>query len=190
MPEVNFQPVYAAQAAAMDIVFGMTTKTLDACQRLTELSMQTMKETLVDSQETVRQAFSAKTPQELFALQATAAQPAVEKARAFFQQVQEIAATTRDEFQKVAAAQYETNKHTVQQMFESFAQNAPAGSEGALNAWQAAMASGATLCESMQQSTQHAMELAQSQVASAAAAATAAHKGNSQAAGRGGAAKR
>lgn len=91
MPEVNLQPMYAAQAAAMDIVFGMTAKTLDAYQRLTELGMQTMKETLANNQETVRQAFAAKSPQELFALQATAVEPAAEKARAFFQQVQEIA---------------------------------------------------------------------------------------------------
>ncbi|CAG9164580.1 phasin family protein [Cupriavidus pinatubonensis] len=184
MPEVNLQPMYAAQAAAMDIVFGMTAKTLDAYQRLTELGMQTMKETLANNQETVRQAFAAKSPQELFALQATAVEPAAEKARAFFQQVQEIAASTREEFQKVAAAQYETNKQTFQEIFEKLAQNVPSGSEGAFNAWQAAMTSGASLCESMQQSTKQAIELAETQVANAAAAAAAGHKGGGQSAGR------
>ncbi|WER49202.1 phasin family protein [Cupriavidus sp. WKF15] len=181
MPEVNLQPVYAAQAAAMDIVFGMTTKTLDACQKLTELGMQTMKGTIVDSQEAVRQALAARNPQDLFALQATAAEPAAEKARAYFQQVQEIAAATREEFQKVAAAQLEANKRAWQEIFDKIALTAPGGSDGALNAWQAAMASGITLCESMQASTRQAVELAESQVANvAAAAAAAAHKGNSQ----------
>lgn len=180
MPEVNLQPVYAAQAAAMDIVFGMTTKTLEACQKLTELSMQTMKGSIVDSQEAVRQAFSARNPQELFAVQATAVEPAAEKARAYFQQVQEIAANTREEFQKVAAAQFEANKRTWQEIFDKLAQSSPNGSQGPLNAWQAAMASGVSLYESMQESTKQAVGAVERQVASAAAAAAAAQKGNSQ----------
>lgn len=179
MPEVNLQPVYAAQAAAMDIVFGMTTKTLEACQKLTELSMQAMKGTIVDSQETVRQALAARSPQELFAVQAATVEPVVEKARVYFQQVQEIAATTREEFQKVAAAQYEANKHNWQEIFDKLALHAPTGSEGPLNAWQAAMASGVSLYESMQESTKQAVGVVERQVASAAAAA-AAQKGNSQ----------
>lgn len=183
MPAVKLDPMYSAQAAALDIVFGMTTKTLDAFQKLSDLSMQTMKETIAESQETVHKAFAAKDAQELFALQVTSVEPAAEKARVFLQQVHEIAAATRDDFQKVVEAQYETSKHSLQEIFDKLLQSAPAGSEGALNAWQAAMLSGATFCESMQKSTRQAVELAENQVASAAAvAASAAHKANIQSA--------
>ncbi|MBF6987651.1 phasin family protein [Cupriavidus sp. IK-TO18] len=179
MPAVKLDPTYGTQAAALDIVFGMTTKALDALQRLSDLSMQAMKETIADNQEIMRQAFAVRDPQELFALQANSVESAAEKSRVFLQQVHEITAATRDDFQKVVEAQYETSKHSLQEIFDRLMQSAPAGSKGALDAWQAAMLSGATFCESLRQSTRQAVELAENQVASAAAvAAKAAHKPN------------
>ncbi|SPD59109.1 Phasin (plasmid) [Cupriavidus neocaledonicus] len=179
MPVDKLDPMYGTQAAALDIVVGMTTKTLDALQRLSELSMQTMKETIADSQETMRRAFAVRDPQELFALQASSVESAAGKSRRYLQQVHEIAAATRDDFQKVVEAHYETSKHSLQEIFDKLMQSAPEGSEGTLNAWQAAMLSGATFCESLRRSTRQAAELAESQVASAAAdAVKAAHKPN------------
>ncbi|MBP0624718.1 TIGR01841 family phasin [Cupriavidus sp. LEh25] len=183
MPAVNLQPLYGAQAAAMDIVFGITTKALDAYQKLADLGLQTMREAVADNHETMRKAFAAKDAQELLALQVTLVEPAAEKGRIFLEKVQEIAAATRSDFRKVAEAQFEANKRNLQEVFEKLSENAPAGSEGALSAWQAAMASGTTLCESIQQSTRQALELAENQVASAAAAAAnVAHKANAQSA--------
>lgn len=179
MQAVESFPTYATQSAAFEIVFDLTTKALDACQKLSALSMQTMKETIADSQETMRKAFAAKDAHELFALQATAVEPAAGRALAFLQQFHEIVAATRDEFQKVVEGQYETSKQDLQEIFDKLMQSAPAGSEGPLNAWQAAMLSGATFYESLQLSTRQAVELAENRMASAAAVAVkAANKPN------------
>lgn len=180
MPASNLEPMNAVQAASLDIVFGLTTKALDACQKLADLNVRAMNEGIAASQEHVRKAFAAKDPQELIALQASFIEPAAEKARNYLQQAFEIAAAAGADFQKVAEAQYESGMRNMQQAFDRASQGAPAGSEGALNAWQSAMTSTATFYESIQQATRHAIELAGNHVADAAAAASSAQKANAQ----------
>lgn len=182
MTATNLKP-NTAQASNLDAVFGLTAKTLDVCQKFADLGVQTMRENLADYQENVHRAFAANGAQELFALQASAIEPAAQRARSYLQQVQEIAAAARADFQEVAEAQYSSGLRNLQQAFDNFSQNAPAGSENALNAWQSAVTSTAAFYESMHQATRHAIEFAESRVVEAAAAAsTAAQKASAQAA--------
>ncbi|QCX51456.1 TIGR01841 family phasin [Ralstonia pseudosolanacearum] len=169
------------QAANLDAVFGLTTKTLDACRKLSDLGAQAMKESIANYQETMHRALTANGAQALFALQANALEPAAERVWRYLQQAQEIAAGTRADFQKMAEIQYESNMRNMQQAFDSLSQNAPAGSESALTAWQSAVTSTAALCKSMHQATRHAIEFTENRVIEAAAAASAAtRKANAQ----------
>lgn len=183
MPASNLEPLYAAQANNLELALDLAANSLDACQKLTELGVQTMKESIADSQVNMRKAFAAKDAQELLAWQVSLVEPAAERTRAYLQQVYEIAAAARASFQKAAEARYHANLGVMQQAFDSATQSAPTGAESPLNAWQSAIASTATLYESMQQATRHAFELAENRVIAADAAATnAARKARSQAA--------
>lgn len=181
MTATNLKP-NAAQAANLDALFSLTARTLDACQKFSDLGVRAMKENIADYQESVHKALAANGAQEWFALQVGAIEPAAERARSYLQQAQEIAAAARADFQKVAEVQYESGLRTMQQAFQNLSQNAPTGSENALNAWQSAVTSTAALYESMQQATKHAIEFAGNRVVDATtAASSAAKKANAQA---------
>lgn len=171
------------QADNLDVVFGLTTRTLEVCQKLSELGVHAMKESVADCQRNTHKALAASSAQELFALQASLIEPAAEKARNYLRQTQEIAAAARADFQKMAEVQYESTLRHMRQAFDSLSQNAPAGSENALNAWQSAVTSTAAFYESMQQATRHAIEFTGNHVMNAATAASgAAQKASAQAA--------
>lgn len=182
MTTTNLKP-NTVQATNLDALLSMTATMLDACQKFSDLGVQAMKENIADYQENVHKALAANGAQAWFALQADAIEPAAERARSYLRQAQEIAAETRADFQQVTEAQYESGLRTMQQALENLSQNAPTGSENALNAWQSAVTSTAALYESMQQATKHAIEFAGYRVAEAAAtASSAAQKANAQAA--------
>ncbi|WP_197523984.1 phasin family protein [Cupriavidus sp. USMAHM13] len=183
MQALNLEPLKAMQAASFDIAFGLTTKTLDACQQLTALGVQTFRESLSESQKHVLRASAVKDAPELFALQLSLVEPTTERMRNYVQRVCEIAAGTRAEYQKVAQAQFDSNLRNMQQALEKASQGAPSGTDGTWNAWQSTLASTAAFYDSMQQATQHAIELAEHQVIDAAAtASSAARKANAESA--------
>lgn len=180
MTSTNLKPT-AVQAANLDVAFGLTAKTLDLCLQLSELGVQAMKENIADYQENVQKALTISGPQEWFALQASTIEPAAQRARRYLQQAHEITAAAQADLQKAAELQYETGLRNMQQAIENLSQNAPAGSENALNAWQSAVTSTAAFYESMQQATRQAIEFAGGRAVEAATAASnAAQKTNAQ----------
>ncbi|BDB29154.1 phasin family protein (plasmid) [Cupriavidus sp. P-10] len=181
MPELNLQALFVTQAAAMDIVLGMTAKTLDAYQKLTALGVQTMKEAITDSQETVRKALATKDRIEFYALQASSIEQAAEKGSASVVQANAIMAALREDCQRVADAHYETSRCNLQDIIDGLSQQTTSG--GAVSAWLAALASGNTFCESVRQATKKAVELTESQLANTAARLGATQKAKAQSAG-------
>lgn len=173
----------AVQTENLDAFVGLTSKTLDVFQKFSALGVQAMKESLASYQENVHQVLAANSAQDLFALQSSLIEPAAERGRRYLQQAHEIAAAARADFQKAAEVQYASGIRNMQQAFNSLSQNAPAGSEKALDAWQSAVTSTAAFYESMHQATRHAIEFTEGRVVEAAAAASsAAQKANAQAA--------
>ncbi len=161
MPSSPSEQIQAAQAAGLDILSGLANKGLDGLQKLVEVNLRPVKSTLADAQEATCKFLAAKDAADLFALQASLLQPAIEKAQAYQRELFEIAAAARGDFAKVADAQFEESKRKMQDVIDNAAKGAPAGSEPALAAWQSAMAAGATLCETMQQTAKQAMEAAE-----------------------------
>ncbi|WP_454743452.1 phasin family protein [Cupriavidus necator] len=160
MPTSPSEQFAAAQAAGLDILAGLTSKTLDGLQKVAELNLQTMKSTLAEAQDNARKAFSAKDPGELLALQASLMQPAAEKAQVYSRQLFEIAEATRADFAKVAEAQNEENKRMMQEFIDGITKGAPNGSEAAMAAWKSALATTTSLFEAMQQTATRAVEVA------------------------------
>ncbi|SOY44540.1 phasin family protein [Cupriavidus taiwanensis] len=167
MPELNLQALYATQAAAVDVVFGLTAKTLDAYQKLTALGVQTMKESITDSQETVRKVLATKDRIEFYVVQASSIEQAAERGSASVAQANAIMAALREDFQQVADAHYEASKRSLQGVIDRLSQQTTPGD--ALSAWLAALASANTFCESVHQASKEAVELTGSQLANTAA---------------------
>ncbi|MFS8973484.1 TIGR01841 family phasin [Cupriavidus necator] len=182
MPTLPTEPISAVQAAGLDILLGLTNKTLEGLQKVVELNLQMTRATLAETQQNTRQAFAAKDLGELLALQASLVQLAVEKAQSYRHQLFEIASATQAEFTKVADAQYEESKRKMQEIVDNALKGAPAGSQGAVAAWQSALTATTTLCDTMQQTTRQALELAESNLNQAAdAASVAAQEAGTQA---------
>lgn len=132
-----------------------------------------MKSTLADAQEATRKALEAKDTAELLALQASLLQPAIEKTQAYQRVLYEIAAVTQGDFAKVADAQFEEGKRTMQAAIDNAGKDTPVGPETVLAAWQSALTAGTTFYETMQQSVKHAMETAENNLNLVSAAAKA-----------------
>jgi phasin family protein len=158
MPFSPFEQIQAAQSAGFDISCGLAKEGLDGLQKLLELNLRTMKSTLADIQETTRTALAAKDVGELLVQQAGWLQSAAEKAQAYQRELAEISTAVQGDLAKVADAQFEEGKRQVQDAIDNAAKGTPAGSEAALAAWKSALSAGATLFETMQQTSRQAME--------------------------------
>ena len=132
------EQIAAAQKANLETLFGLTTKAFEGVEKLVALNMQAGKATLAENQEILTKAFSAGNPSELFALPASLSQPVAEKVTAYGRQVHEIVSGVQGEFLKSATELFQQSQRDGQAFVENLAKNAPAGSEGAIAAWNSA----------------------------------------------------
>jgi len=65
MATLPTEQLSALQAANLDLLFGLTNKTLAGLQELAELNLKTMKATLAETQDNFQKAFAAKDMQDL-----------------------------------------------------------------------------------------------------------------------------
>ena len=151
----------ATQQANVAVMFGLVNKAFDGFERLVELNLQVMKSTIVEAQENLQMALSAKGPQEWLALQAGLMKPVGEKVLSYSQRLGEIGAATQAEFTKVSEAQFEAYTRRMQELVDALASSAPAGSEGAVGTLTAVIAATNKLCESMYQTAKQAVEAAE-----------------------------
>ena len=88
----------------------------------------------------------AKDVQEAMAIQASLAQPNVEKAVAYSRSVYEISAQTQEELSKMVEAQFSDFQKTVAGLLDQAAKSAPAGSDVAVAAVKSAIAAAKAKC--------------------------------------------
>ncbi|SPS02693.1 TIGR01841 family phasin [Cupriavidus taiwanensis] len=150
------EPIAAAQAAGIEILYGLTSRTLDGLHKVAELNLQTMKWTLAETKECARKAFEAKTAGDLLAMDAGILPPMAEKAQAYCRQQIEIAAATRADFAKVAEAQYEQSKRVMQDYIDAATRGAPSGSVAAMAAWESALTATTSFLDAMQRPSKRA----------------------------------
>ena len=166
------EQIAANQKAAFETLFGLTNKAFEGIEKLVELNLQVIKQTLAETQDGAHKALSVKDPQEFLALQAQLTQPAAEKALSYGRHVYEIVSATNAEFAKVSEAQFEEQNKKVQALVENVAKNAPAGSETAVAVLKSAITAANTTYETVHKATKQAVEIAESNFTAAATAAT------------------
>jgi phasin family protein len=125
---------------------------------------------LEDSVANAKALLAVKDVQQLVAMQATLAQPAVEKAVAYSRSVYEIATQTQEELSKVVESQFSEMNKTVATALDKAAKNAPAGSDVAVAAVKQAIAAANSAYDSMTKAAKQVAEIAEANVAAATSA--------------------
>lgn len=156
--------------ANIDTLTTLGYSTFEKAENLTALNLNTARAVLEDSVASAKALLGAKDPQELIKLQASLAQPLVEKAVAYARSVYEIASQGQNEFSKLFAVQFADLNKFVSAALEQAAKSAPAGSKAAFDAVQSAIATANGAYESVSKAAKQATEIAEANVAAATSA--------------------
>jgi phasin family protein len=166
------EQIAAKQKDNLENSLGLVGTAFEGYRKLVELNLQAFKSSLIEAQRTVREALSAKDPQELIALQTRLMQPSADKIQSYNRNVFAIVAATQSEVAEVAETQYEAHNHQVQTLVESLGRSAPAGSEAAVAAAKSMVTASNTLYETLQRTTQQAVGFAGSNFRAATSTAS------------------
>ena len=159
----NFVPdqFIAAQKAAFETLFGLTTKAFEGVEKLVELNMQVAKATLSEAAETAQAAMAVKDVQELMSLQSSLLQPAADKAASYSRHVYDIVAGANAEAGKAAEAHIAESQKKVLALVDNAVKNAPAGSESAVAMMKSAVTAANNAFETVQKAAKQANEVAE-----------------------------
>ena len=157
----------AANKASVETLLTIANTAFASAERLAALNLNTARSILEDTVASAKTLMGAKDVQELVALQATLAQPAVEKAVAYSRSVYEIATQTQEEFSKVVEAQYAEANKNVSAALDKAVKNAPAGSDVAVAAVKSALAAANSAYDSVSKAAKQVAEIAEANVAAA-----------------------
>ncbi len=169
---MNKLPAQFAEAnkAGIEAMLTIANTVFASAERLTALNLNTARTMLEDGVANTKALMSAKDMQELASMQATIAQPSVEKAVAYSRSVYEIATQTQSELAKVSEAQMAEMKSAMFNMLDQSLKNAPAGSDAAVAAVKSAMAAASAAYDSMTKAAKQVTEIAEANVAAATTA--------------------
>jgi phasin family protein len=160
----------AANKASVENLLTVAKISFASVERLAALNLNTARASLEDGVANTKAMLAVKDVKDLVALQASLAQPAVEKAVAYSRSVFEIATQTRDEVAKIAEAQLVEAKQTVTTALEAAVKKAPAGSDVAVAAVKSALAAANSSYDSMSKAAKQVAEIAEANVAAATSA--------------------
>ena len=170
------EDVIAANTAAIAHMQSVANTALAAVESLAALNLGFARESLVNTSKQAHAALSAKTPQEVAALQAQAAKPAAENVLTYTRTVYEITTGAAKEIGDLIKGQFDQLNKAAQEAAENAAKASPFGADVALAAVKQAVAAGNNAYAQFAKATQQATELAESNIAQATAAATRATK--------------
>ena len=157
----------AANKANVEAMLTLANTAFASAERLAALNLNTARAVLEDSVNNAKTLLGAKDLQEVISLQATLAQPSVEKAVAYSRSVYEISAQTQEEFSKLVEAQFAEVNKNVAATLDKAAKSAPAGSDVAVAAVKSALAAANSAYDTMSKAAKQVAEIAEANVAAA-----------------------
>jgi phasin family protein len=141
-----------------------------SAERFAALNLNTARSILEDSVANAKALMSVKDVQEMMGLQATLAQPAVERAVSYSRSLYEIATQTQEEMNKVLEGQFSQINKNVATVLDKAAKSAPAGSDVAVAAVKSAIAAANSAYDSMSKAAKQVTEIAEANMAAATTA--------------------
>jgi phasin family protein len=156
-----------ASKANIETLLTMANTAFASAERLAALNLNTARMILEDTVANAKTLFAVRDIQELVNIQASLAQPSLEKAVAYSRGVYEIATQTQEEMSKVFEVQFAELNKNVSTVLDKAAKNAPAGSDVAVAAVKSAIAAANSAYDSMTKAAKQVAEIAEANVAAA-----------------------
>lgn len=181
MSALTVEQVVASHKATLETLFGLTTKAFEGVEKIVELNLTASKAALSEVAGHANSVLSVKDVQELMALQSGLIQPLAEKAASYSRHLYDIASGTSAEFAKAFEQQNSEVQAQIVKMVEAAAKNAPAGSEGAVDAFKEGLNVVMNAAGTVKKAVQQAAELVEANVNSVTNAAKPAGKARAKA---------
>lgn len=157
----------AANKATVDSLLSLANTALASAERVAALNLHTARALIEDGMSNTKALLGAKDVQEAMSVQASLAQPNVEKAVAYSRSVYEISAQTQEEISKIVESQFTEFNKSVATLLDKAAKSAPAGSDVAVAAVKSAIAAANSAFDSMNKAAKQVAEIAEANVAAA-----------------------
>ncbi len=162
----------ATAGLQIDSLLSLANAAIASAERLAALNLNTSRSLLEDNLNTAKALLGAKDQKELAELQASMAQPAVEKAVAYSRAVYEISTETQGEVSKLVESQVAEVQKGMSDAISKVGSNTPGGSEAAVDAFQRTVAAANAAFETLNQAAKQVSEIAEANMNAAAAAST------------------
>jgi phasin family protein len=161
----------AANKANIETLQTLASSAFANVERLTALNLNTARSVLEDGVANTKALLAVKDVKDLTALQASLAQPLVDKAVSYARNVYAITSQGQEEASKLIEGQVaELNKGVVSALDQA-AKSAPAGSEAAVTAMKSALAAATSAYDSMTKAAKQVAEIAEANMTAATDAA-------------------
>jgi phasin family protein len=157
----------SANKAAVDSLLSVANAALASAERIAALNLNTARSVLEDSVSNTKALLGAKDVQEALSIQASLAQPNVEKAVAYSRSVYEISAQAQEELSKTIESQFSGFQKQVADLLDKTAKAAPAGSDVAVAAVKSAIAAANSAFDNLNKAAKQVAEITEANVAAA-----------------------
>lgn len=168
---VTPEQVVANNKAGVEAFIGLAHAQFAAFERISALTFNATKSAFEDGVAHTKALMAVKDVQDLVNLNATVAQPAIEKSIAYSRSVYEVATQSQGEVTKLVESQAGEFNKSVVTLLDKVVKNAPAGSDVAVAAVKSALAAANTAYDSMSKAAKQATELAEANFAAATSVA-------------------
>ncbi|MDR1890437.1 MAG: phasin family protein [Zoogloeaceae bacterium] len=157
----------SANKAVVDSMLSLAATALDSAERIAALNLNTARSVLEDSVTNTKAILNVKDPQEALSLQASLAQPNVEKAVAYTRSIYEISDQAKEGIAKQISANFADWQKQSSQLLENFSKSSPVGSDVAVAAVRSAIAATNSAFDSLNKAAKQVSEIAEANVAAA-----------------------
>ncbi|MES2772521.1 MAG: phasin family protein [Pseudomonadota bacterium] len=163
----NTEKFAAANKASIEALLTIANTALSSAERIAALNLNTARSILEESVANTKAILGAKDIQEALSVQASLAQPNVEKVVAYTRSVYEISAQSKEEIGRLLEGQFGEFQEQVSGLLDKAAKNAPTGSDVVVAAAKSAIAAANTAFDSMSKAAKQVAEITEANVAAA-----------------------
>ena len=164
---VTPEQIQNTSKANVDALLSLASTQFSALEKLVALNSTVFKGAFEDTIANARALASAKDAQEFFSLQASFAQPAIDKVITYSKSVYEVAAQTNAELSKVAEKRVAELNDNFVSLLDQAVKNAPAGSDVAVTAVKQMIAAANSAYDNLTRAAKQATDIAQANVVAA-----------------------
>jgi len=164
------EQISSANKSSIEAALTLANTAFASAEKLATLNLNTARAVLEDSVSNTKALMAAKDAQELMSLQASIAQPTVEKLVAYGRSVYEISAAAQEDLGKIMESQLSEINKNLSAALDKAAKSAPAGSDVAVAAVKSAIAAANSAYDSINKAAKQVAEIAEANMSAATTA--------------------